>query len=204
MTDSILGSDSPGTTPIGDVSGLIPRHIHTRAELNAAEAINISKAVNKYLAARPSKRTAPFTLSWAYRLHREMFGEVWRWAGQPRRTELNLGAPFHDIDVALQNLLDDLVAWRQYKTYPLIEQAVRFHHRAVHVHPFLNGNGRWSRLLANILLKQERAQPTIWPEETIGTASVIRADYLAAIRAADNHDFDPLIELHRRFTPGPV
>ena len=112
MTDSILGSDSPGATPIGDVSGLIPRHIHTRAELNAAEAINISKAVNKYLAARPSKRTAPFTLTWAYRLHRDMFGEVWRWAGQPRRTELNLGVPFHDIDVTLQNLLDDLAKAR--------------------------------------------------------------------------------------------
>jgi Fic-DOC domain mobile mystery protein B len=130
-----------------------------------------------------------------------MFGDVWRWAGQPRRTELNFGVPFHEIDVTLQNLLDDLATWRQHKSYPLIEQAARLHHRAVHVHPFLNGNGRWSRLLANILLKQERAQPTVWPEETIGTASVIRADYLAAIRAADGHDLKPLIELHRRFTP---
>jgi Fic family protein len=86
-------------------------------------------------------------------------------------------------------------------TYDLIERAARLHHRAVQIHPFQNGNGRWSRMLANIMLKQDGSEPTLWPEQTVGTASVIRDEYLAAIRAADNHDYETLIRLHRRFTP---
>lgn len=69
--------DLPGETPI-DVSGLKRKGIRTRAELNQAEAENIRKAVVKYLAAKPSRRSAPFTLSWSRRLHKQMFGDVWK------------------------------------------------------------------------------------------------------------------------------
>jgi hypothetical protein len=41
---------------------------------------------------------------------------------------------------------------------------------------------------------------TIWPEETVGNASVIRDEYLAAVRLADGGDYKPLIDLHRRYT----
>ncbi len=201
MTKTLFGGDSPGATPLDDVSGLIPRFVKNQADLYAAEAINISKAVTKYLAARPSKRKAPFTFDWAYRLHNEMLGNVWRWAGQRRNAELNIGTPVYLIDVHMMELFADLAAWREGEAYPVVEQAVRLHHRAVQIHPFPNGNGRWSRLLANILLKQEGLQPTQWPEETIGTASVIRDAYLKAIRAADAHEIEPLLELHRRYTP---
>ncbi len=83
----------PGETPI-DVSGLRQKGIRTRAELNRAEAENIRKAVVKYLAAKPSRRSAPFTLAWTKRLHKQMFGDVWKWAGAFRRENLNLGG-FH-------------------------------------------------------------------------------------------------------------
>ena len=85
---------------------------------------------------------------------------------------------------------------------PLVEQAARLHHKAVAIHPFLNGNGRWSRMLANIWLKLHGSQPTFWPEESVGEASVLRAEYLAAVSAADAMDYGPLIALHRRHTPG--
>ncbi len=51
----------PGETPI-DVSGLKRKGIHTRAELNRAEAENIRKAVVKYLAAKPSPRSTIYSL----------------------------------------------------------------------------------------------------------------------------------------------
>ena len=76
------------------------------------------------------------------------------------------------------------------------------HHRAVHIHPFPNGNGRWSRMLASIWLWLHDHPPTHWPEETLGVESVARSECLAAIRAADDGDYGPLIELHRRHTPG--
>jgi Fic-DOC domain mobile mystery protein B len=188
----------PGQTPIDDISGLRDRTITTQAALNAAEAENIRRAVMKYLAARPSARVAPFDLRWTRRLHAEMFGNVWAWAGEFRTRELNIGSPPHQIATDMQTLLDDLAAWPGY-AMPLVEQAVRLHHRAVKIHPFLNGNGRWSRMLANVWLKRNGHQPVVWPEETIGVESTIRAEYLAALRRADQDDYAALIGLHERF-----
>jgi Fic family protein len=96
--------------------------------------------------------------------------------------------------------MDDLEYWRNAGEMEILEQAALLHHRAVSIHPFLNGNGRWSRLLANIFLKQAINKLTIWPEETVGNASIIREEYLASVRAADNGDYEALIGLHRRYT----
>lgn len=189
----------PGETPI-DVSGLKLRGIGTRTELNRAEAENIRGAVVKYLAARPSRRSAPFTLSWARRLHEQMYGDVWEWAGRFRTENLNLGCEWHQVPVRLQGLLDDLIHWESLGD-SLLEQATRLHHRAVQIHPFPNGNGRWARMLANIWLKRHGHAITVWPEVTIGASSILREDYLAAVRAADEGDEGPLLELHRRLTP---
>jgi Fic-DOC domain mobile mystery protein B len=188
----------PGETPI-DVSGLKRKRINTRAELNRAEAENIRKAVVKYLATKPSRRSAPFTLSWAKRLHTQMFGDVWKWAGEFRQENVNLGCDWHQVQMQLQALLDDLVFWEA-RGDALLEQAMRLHHRAVSIHPFRNGNGRWARMLANIWLKRHAHGITEWPEETIGSKSVIRDEYLAAIRAADEGDERPLQDLHQRLT----
>ena len=189
----------PDETPI-DPSGLIPKHIVTRADLSVAEAKNVHKAAVKYLAARPTSRRAPFNLQWVYKLHREMFGEVWAWAGTRRTGSLNLGVEHYLIDTSLQQMLDDLVYWRDHAGMPVIEQAARLHHTAVHIHPFLNGNGRWSRMLANIWLKQMRAPLTMWPDQLLGVASVIRAEYIDCIKAADHNDLAPLIAMHLRYT----
>ena len=84
---------------------------------------------------------------------------------------------------------------------PLLEQAARLHHSAVVIHPFENGNGRWSRMLANIWLKQNGSNLTFWPEATVGETSVIRDEYLQALKAADRMDFGPLFALHAKYTP---
>src|SRR5208282_1414341 len=189
-----------GETPIDDISGLKPKRVTTRAQLNDLEARNIRKAVMHYLLTKPSRRQAPLTLQWCYKLHRQMFGDVWRWAGQKRTTQLNIGVPPHRIDVDLKTLMDDLAFWRERGEMDTVEQAARLHHRAVLIHPFLNGNGRWSRLLANIFLKQSVDKVTIWPQDTVGNASIIRDEYLSAVRAADGGDYKPLIALHQLYT----
>jgi Fic-DOC domain mobile mystery protein B len=199
-----LRPDPPisGQTPLDDLSGLKIKSIRTQAALNAAEAENIRKAALKYLASQPARRTAPFTTAWALRLHKEMFGQVWTWAGAIRTRELNLGSPPAHIATDLHNLFEDLHAW-QTTGMSLDEQAVRLHHQAVRIHPFLNGNGRWARMLANVLLKLHGAAPIEWPEAIIGTASAIRGQYIAAIKAADGHDYAPLIVLHQRYASQP-
>lgn len=187
-----------GQTPLDDLSGLRLKGVRTTAELNAAEAENIRRATLKYLAARPTARKAPFHVRWLRTLHREMFEDVWTWAGEFRRSETNIGSRPHDIELSLHQLVDDLSAWRT-SGMPLQEQAARLHHVAVKIHPFPNGNGRWSRLAANIWLARHGDEPTEWPEATIGTASTIRGEYLDAIRAADQGTYAPLLALHEQY-----
>lgn len=188
----------PGQTPIDDVSGLKKKHIRTQAEINALEAENVRRAVVKYLLSRPSRRRARFDAAWAKRLHAEMFGGVWTWAGALRRRELNRGTAPHLIETELSSLFADLKSWEQ-SGMPPLECSARLHHRAVNIHPFLNGNGRWSRMLANIYLKLH-GQPLVeWPETTIGDASNVREEYLEALRTADRGNYAPLLDLHARF-----
>jgi Fic-DOC domain mobile mystery protein B len=192
-------TEPDGGTPF-DGEGLLLTNIRTRDQLFIAEARNISKAALKYLAAVPSERSAPFTLDWSYRLHREMFGDVWEWAGKKRTTQKNIGVPANQIDSGLKDLFDDLAAWREHKSYSSIEQAARLHHRAVSIHPFNNGNGRWSRLLADIHLKQSGSQPTMWLENINTDESAARKEYIAALKAADKSDYSKLIQLHEKYS----
>jgi Fic-DOC domain mobile mystery protein B len=189
----------PGETPLDDTSSLKLKDVRTRKQLALAEAENVLKTTVKYLAAKPSRRLAPFDLNWFLKLHAEMFGDVWEWAGKARQIDLNMGVVWHQVESELQNLTNDLEYWE--KNWPdIVEQSVHLHHRAVYIHPFMNGNGRWARMLANIWLRLHDCELTLWPEQTIGAVSSIRDEYLKAIRAADAGGMMPLLELHRRFS----
>lgn len=191
----------PGETPI-DPSGLKIQGVATRAQLNIVEAQSIRPAFVKYLAAKPNRRTAPFDMAWCEKLHGEMFGDVWEWAGKIRNRNFNLGLPFHAIRDNFAGLLADLHNWSSYGM-PLVDQAARLHYRAVLIHPFENGNGRWSRMLANIWLKRNSHAIIAWPEQVIGMESEIRTEYIDAIKQADDGDFNPLLEIHRRHLEQP-
>jgi len=197
-----LHQDVPGATPLtpDDVEGLKLRGLGTREQLYAAEFENITEAAAKYLLRRPSPRRAPFTRAWMVRLHREAFGRVWKWAGQYRRIDTNIGSPHTQIEVAMEDLARDIAFWRSAAGADRAEDGVQLHFRAVWIHPFRNGNGRWARLLANIWLYQNGLPPVQWPEAqlTPGT-SVIRSEYIDAIQRAARGDFAPLRELHRRY-----
>ena len=160
----------PGETPI-DPSHLKDRSIRTRLELCQAEALNIRKAHVKYLAAPPSKRLAPFDYAWLLRLHEEMYGDVWTWAGQPRQGDVNLGVAWPHVSGQVLALTRGLPCWGE-SGMALLEQATRLHYRAVWIHPFWNGNGRWARLLANIWLRRHKAPLILWPKASIGQGAL--------------------------------
>lgn len=188
-----------GETPI-DPSHLKDKSIKTREQLNIAEAQNILKPIVKYLGSKPSKKLAPFDLNWFQKLHEEMFCDVWKYAGDFRQEDLNIGCKWQNIQTELYQLEGDIVYWKENETYETLEIAVRIHFRAVHIHPFPNGNGRWSRLLGNIYLKQNDHPLVKWPEETIGVEkSIARDAYLSAVKKADTGDLSYLIGLHREY-----
>ncbi len=192
-----------GETPI-DPSHLKDKSIKTREQLNLAEARNILKAFVKYLGVKPSITLAPFDLNWFQRLHKEMFSDVWKYAGNFRRQDLNLGIPWQYVLPKIYELEGDIKFWEANQTFDILERSVRIHHRAIYTHPFAGGNGRWARLLGNIYLKRNDHPLVKWPEETIGIEkSIARDAYLAAVKKADAGDLSELLELHRKYLDNP-
>ena len=189
MSDMFAGPE--GSTPLtpDDRRGLRQSWIATRDELNAAEQRNI--LAGRAWALR--SRVALTSEAYLFRLHARMFGEVWSWAGTPRSTQTNIGAPPHEIRVKLRQFLSDVDYWLARETYSPTELAGRFHHGMVLIHPFANGNGRHSRLAADLLCRQLRLAPFTWGHASLDTAGQTRRDYLVALRAADAHDFAPLL-----------
>ena len=149
-----------GQTPLDEdeKEGLLIKSITTRSELDEFEQFNIEKAVQWTL----SKKWKPeYVLSedFVKELHKRMFKEVWSWAGEFRRTNKNLGVDKCQIGVSLKQLLDDSLDWLKNKTFSDEEFALRFKHRIVRIHCFSNGNGRHSRLIADIIISQIFGKP---------------------------------------------
>jgi Fic-DOC domain mobile mystery protein B len=186
-----------GATYNDDISGLKldTSKQYTLQEVYLYEAKNITKATIKYFSKTPDKKIAPFSFEWFLILHQEMFGDVWDWAGKLRQVELSIGVQAYLVSTELKKLVDDLAFWDEHKTFSVIEISARLHHRAVQIHPFKNGNGRWSRMLANIYLKQNGLNPTKWNEDLLSKENPQRDDYIQALKFADDRDYSQLIKL---------
>lgn len=185
-----------GATPIEELEGLRLSHVTTREELNRWEYENISEAM-RWLERRRQKAEI-LNEEFVRALHKRMLGKVWRWAGQFRRTNKNIGVHWAQIPLELKPLLDDTKYWIEHETYSPDEIAARFHHRMVLIHPVPNGNGRHARLIADVLLVDVlRREPFTWGKTDLNTAGNVRDAYIAALRAADNHDYNPLLDFVR-------
>lgn len=197
---SNLNRGLEGETPLDDISGLKPRWVRTVKDLEAVEFENISKAVDKYLGRRPTPLVAPFSLDWIIQVHGEMLSKVWSWAGKLRQKDgYNIGIAAYRIGLELESLSQSVACWKD-EGGDVCEQAAMLHHRAVWIHPFHNGNGRWSRLLSQTWEYQQTGSYTEWPEAKIWDGvSAIRSEYIGALREADTGNYEPLILLHARY-----
>lgn len=184
--------DATPLTP-DERKGLIPSDITYRSDLNKAEQENILRAQDWALSRRRDVLTEKFVKG----LHRRMLGDVWRWAGHFRTSERNIGIAYYEIPMALRELLADAAAWIEHKAYSPDEIAVRVHHRLVEIHPFANGNGRHSRLMADLLVMQLGRERFTWGSINMQDASEVRRRYIDALRAADDHDIEPLLTFAR-------
>jgi Fic-DOC domain mobile mystery protein B len=176
-----------------EMRDLIPAYIAYRRELNEAEQENIMRAQ----AWASTRRRDLLSEKFVKDLHRRMLGDVWRWAGRFRTSERNIGIEYFQIPVALRQLLNDAKAWIEYSAYQSDEIAVRLHHRLVQIHPFPNGNGRHSRLMADLLVMQLGRERFSWGRESLRDAGVVRARYIEALRAADKHQIGPVLAFAR-------
>jgi Fic-DOC domain mobile mystery protein B len=188
-----------GQTPLDEDEreGLLIPSILTRSDLNIFEQQNIEEAL-QWLIGRRMSASEVFENAFTCRLHRLMFGHVWKWAGKFRKTEKNIGIdPIH-IPIELKKLNDDASYWFHHSTFSPEETAIRYKHRLVSIHCFANGNGRHSRLTADIIIGDIYKQELFtWGTNRLDGPGEQRKNYLAAIRAADRGDIKPLIAFAR-------
>lgn len=182
-----------GATPLDpdEAHALIPRHLATQSQLNEWEHSNIVKGQQWALA---TSRKELLSTEFMRELHKQMLGDTWHWAGDFRTTEKNIGVAPETISVRLRELCDDVREQLRWRSYSIREIAARFHHRLVLIHPFPNGNGRFSRLMADLLLIEGDEEPFVWGDGDLVSAGDVRERYLEALRAADGHNYGPLLD----------
>lgn len=171
--------------------GLKLKWITLRSELNEAEARNIAQAQVWLLS---NKNRDIFSDTFLRELHKKMFDDVWKWAGTYRTSERNIGVVPYQIPIKLMQLFDDVKFWIENKTYPNREIAVRLHHKLVQIHPFPNGNGRLSRLMADITLEKLEGSKLYWGNTNLVNVSEARKAYISALRKADGGDYSDLMD----------
>ncbi|MDD5929382.1 MAG: mobile mystery protein B [Spirochaetales bacterium] len=171
--------------------GLKLKWITLHSELNEAEARNIAQAQIWLMS---NKNKDIFSDTFLRELHKKMFGDVWKWAGVYRTSERNIGVAPYQIPIKLMQLFDDVKFWIENKTYSNREIAVRLHHKLVQIHPFPNGNGRVSRLMADLVLEKLEGTKLYWGNTNLVNVSEVRSSYIAALRKADGGDYADLME----------
>ena len=188
-----------GQTPLDEdeKEDLLINSISTRAELDEFEQKNIEDAIQWSLT-RKFKAAQILSESFIKDLHKRMYGSVWKWAGQYRKTNKNIGVDKLEISTTLRSLIDDAKYWLENRVYEPDEFAIRFKHRLVSIHCFPNGNGRHSRMIADIIIEKIYKQPVFsWGDSSFSEETDIRDKYLKALRKADKGNFDLLLKFAR-------
>jgi Fic-DOC domain mobile mystery protein B len=182
-----------GATPFNqdDAMALLPKHITTQAQLNEWEQANILDA-ERWLFSR--KHQNLLKSEFIKGLHKKMFSKTWKWAGEFRTYNTNIGVHSYLIAQSVKGLCDDVSYWAEHRVFPVNELCVRCHHLLVSIHPFPNGNGRHARLFADILSVSLGGKRFRWGRSDLVQPSQTRSHYIAALRQADAGDYEPLLK----------
>lgn len=189
-----------GQTPIDEdeKDGLRIKSISIQKELDELEQLNIEKAV-EWIIQRKFHVNTILSEEFIKKVHKKMFGDVWKWAGTFRKSEKNIGVEWIRIGVELKYLIDDTKFWIEKSTYSPDEIAIRFKHRLVNIHCFPNGNGRHSRIMADIITKSIFGKEEFsWNNSNLVKPDEARKKYIEAIREADKGNYTPLIYFARQ------
>jgi Fic-DOC domain mobile mystery protein B len=188
-----------GATPIDAdaASDLLQPQITTQAQLNEAEKANILKA---QLWTRSGRHSNVLDEQFIKNVHKRMFGDVWKWAGQFKKADHQNErfARREEVAIRLRQLLEN-TKYRLEHAKPTNQKewnefGATFHHRLVLVHAFANGNGRHAREITDLLLIQHRQKPFTWGVASLTEPGETRQRYIDALRAADHWDNSMLVE----------
>jgi len=191
----VFFNDRDGHTVLStkERKGLRLTHVTNMKELDAAEQMNI----NQGLLWLDSIKTEDYLSEEFFKkLHLKLFGEVWKWAGEYRLSEKNIGVEPWRVASEMKKFIEDAHFWVEKNSFESwSELLAHFHHKLVFIHPFPNGNGRFSRIVTNYLcVKNDKPVPSWYldlPSEKR------RAKYIDSLRAADEKKYSDLIDFFK-------
>jgi Fic-DOC domain mobile mystery protein B len=188
-----------GQTPLTQEEQLgLKLSILTRSQLNENEGMNIDEARRWVMSPRGLRHAKRLGNDFVRELHRRMFHRVWKWAGSYRTSERNLGWEPFRITEGVHTALEDALYQFTNGTYTHEETAIRLHYRMVVIHPWVSGNGRHARLLADAALSAWGGVPLSWGAKAdLASPGNARLDYLSGLREADAGNFTPLVAFCR-------
>ncbi|MGA8263929.1 MAG: mobile mystery protein B [Ignavibacteriaceae bacterium] len=188
-----------GQTPLDEdeKEDILIKTITTRSELDEFEQLYIEEA-KVWLLKTKLDVNRIISEEFIKKLHSRMFSTVWSWAGTYRNSNKNIGVDKFKIPTQLKLLLDNTKYWIEHKTFSEDEIAIRFSHRIVQIHLFPNGNGRHSRLIADVLINKGFGKDEFtWGSANLSSAGNTRNSYLDALKNADEGSFTDLITFAR-------
>ncbi|WP_067655615.1 Fic family protein [Nocardia harenae] len=117
-------------------------------------------------------------------LHQRLYKDIWQWAGTFRRRELNIGVAPEQIAVELRTSLDSIeYRWNHTSDWTSRQLGIAVHAETVRIHPFTDGNGRTTRLLADLVYAavQDSESPELYDWE------LDKQQYIHLLREYDGH-----------------
>jgi Fic-DOC domain mobile mystery protein B len=194
-----------GATSGDDTSGLLQTNLTTRAVRDAAELEAISRAYDQYIHRARRKRQGSewLTDDFIRKVHHDMFGSIWDWAGRYRTTQPNIGIQWQLVPEQVTVLCGDFRYWDSNDcSMSVLEVAARLQHRLTYVHPFQNGNGRLARLITDIFFYSRHHVFPQWPQiHRMPQGDRIRDRYIHAMRSADDGNYLDLISFMEECLP---
>lgn len=152
-----------GETPISDdeLVGLVPGIRKALGEpVSKAAVYDLEQAVYAAVVERSVPEilegdlalTTLLSDSYVRDLHRQLYGGIWTWAGVYRKHEVSIGVAPEQVAVELRSSLQTILyRWEHTADWTARELGVAVHAETVRIHPFTDGNGRTTRLLADLV-----------------------------------------------------
>lgn len=152
-----------GETPLpqDELSALLPEVIDvldapiTRADVYDLEQGLQDQVVNDLM---PAALDGSLTLDqlltdhFVRDLHTRLFAPIWQWGGRQRQLEVNIGIAPERNAVELRDALGTIAyRWEHTDDWTPRQLGIVVHAETVRIHPFVDGNGRTTRLLADLV-----------------------------------------------------
>jgi fido (protein-threonine AMPylation protein) len=169
-----------------DVRDALPEPI-TKADIYALEDAAQAEVVAQLLPEADRGDLTPesvLKVGFVQDLHRQLYAEIWTWGGELRRYNTNIGVDWYQIAVELRTALDDvLYRWNETDDWTARELGIAAHAATVRIHPFVDGNGRSTRLLADLVFVAAQDGGTLEQYDW----DLDKRQYINLLRAYDDH-----------------